>query len=135
MHFTFLLMHLPRGWSGPTSYFSNYQKYPCPFPYSLSQHSHTDKDSKTITQSLSHFWASRGSFTLNGECWEDSARMWSKYAGVLIWKTKNPGNGLSLRGQFYDHLLSQTKQQVSMAGAVLQNQSMSSWIWQWLHIL
>ena len=32
--------------------------------------------------------------------------MWSKYTGVLIWKTQNPWTGL--RGQFYDHLLDQT---------------------------
>ncbi|KAL0003669.1 hypothetical protein SO802_011230 [Lithocarpus litseifolius] len=35
-----------------------------------------------------------------------TSRMWSKYTGVLIWKTKNPWTGL--RGQFYDHLLDQT---------------------------
>ncbi|XP_020961094.1 mannosylglycoprotein endo-beta-mannosidase [Arachis ipaensis] len=35
-----------------------------------------------------------------------SSRMWSKYTGVLIWKTQNPWTGL--RGQFYDHLLDQT---------------------------
>ena len=92
-----LLTHLPHGWSGPTYYFSNYQNTLGPFPsLSLSQHSHTDKDSKRITQSLSHFWASRDSVALNGEYCEDSARMWSKYTGVLIWKTKNPWNGLSL---------------------------------------
>jgi hypothetical protein len=32
--------------------------------------------------------------------------MWSKYTGVLIWKTQNPWTGL--RGQFYDHLHDQT---------------------------
>lgn len=32
--------------------------------------------------------------------------MWSKYTGVLIWKTQNPWTGL--RGQFYDHLHEQT---------------------------
>jgi mannosylglycoprotein endo-beta-mannosidase len=32
--------------------------------------------------------------------------MWSKFTGVLIWKTQNPWTGL--RGQFYDHLLDQT---------------------------
>ena len=76
-----------------------------PFP-SLSHtftHRQWLKKKHTI---YSHFWASRDSVALNGEYWEDSARMWSKYAGVLIWKTKNPWNGLSLRGQFYDHLLS-----------------------------
>lgn len=31
-----------------------------------------------------------------------TSRMWSKYTGVLIWKTQNPWTGL--RGQFYDHL-------------------------------
>ncbi|GAV63161.1 Glyco_hydro_2 domain-containing protein/Glyco_hydro_2_C domain-containing protein/Glyco_hydro_2_N domain-containing protein [Cephalotus follicularis] len=35
-----------------------------------------------------------------------TSRMWSKYTGVLIWKTQNPWTGL--RGQFYDHLLDQT---------------------------
>nr|XP_027188383.1 mannosylglycoprotein endo-beta-mannosidase-like isoform X2 [Cicer arietinum] len=35
-----------------------------------------------------------------------NSRMWSKYTGVLIWKTQNPWTGL--RGQFYDHLLDQT---------------------------
>ncbi|KAL3631651.1 hypothetical protein CASFOL_024635 [Castilleja foliolosa] len=35
-----------------------------------------------------------------------SSRMWSKYTGVLIWKTQNPWTGL--RGQFYDHLHEQT---------------------------
>ncbi|XVE89687.1 hypothetical protein DITRI_Ditri20bG0015900 [Diplodiscus trichospermus] len=35
-----------------------------------------------------------------------ASRMWSKYTGVLIWKTQNPWSGL--RGQFYDHLLDQT---------------------------
>ncbi|XVE63002.1 hypothetical protein DITRI_Ditri06bG0164900 [Diplodiscus trichospermus] len=35
-----------------------------------------------------------------------SSRMWSKYTGVLIWKTQNPWSGL--RGQFYDYLLDQT---------------------------
>ncbi|GER55392.1 beta-mannosidase [Striga asiatica] len=35
-----------------------------------------------------------------------TSRMWSKYTGVLIWKTQNPWTGL--RGQFYDHLLEQT---------------------------
>ena len=88
-----LLTHLPHGWSGPTYYFSNYQNTLVPSP-SLSLY--TDKDSKRITQSLSHFWASRDSVALNGEYCEDSARMWSKYTGVLIWKTKNPWNGLSL---------------------------------------
>lgn len=32
--------------------------------------------------------------------------MWTKFTGVLIWKTQNPWTGL--RGQFYDHLLDQT---------------------------
>lgn len=32
--------------------------------------------------------------------------MWSKYTGVLIWKTQNPWTGL--RGQLYDHLHDQT---------------------------
>ncbi|PHU12902.1 Mannosylglycoprotein endo-beta-mannosidase [Capsicum chinense] len=32
--------------------------------------------------------------------------MWSRYTGVLIWKTQNPWTGL--RGQFYDHLHDQT---------------------------
>ena len=32
--------------------------------------------------------------------------MWSKFTGVLIWKTQNPWTGL--RGQFYDLLLDQT---------------------------
>jgi mannosylglycoprotein endo-beta-mannosidase len=32
--------------------------------------------------------------------------MWTKYTGVLIWKTQNPWTGL--RGQFYDHLHDQT---------------------------
>lgn len=32
--------------------------------------------------------------------------MWSKFTGVLIWKTQNPWTGM--RGQFYDHLLNQT---------------------------
>ncbi|XP_044483718.1 mannosylglycoprotein endo-beta-mannosidase isoform X2 [Mangifera indica] len=31
-----------------------------------------------------------------------TSHMWSKYTGVLIWKTQNPWTGL--RGQFYDHL-------------------------------
>ncbi|MED6218647.1 hypothetical protein PIB30_028488 [Stylosanthes scabra] len=35
-----------------------------------------------------------------------NSRMWSKYTGLLIWKTQNPWTGL--RGQFYDHLLDQT---------------------------
>ncbi|XP_004495730.1 mannosylglycoprotein endo-beta-mannosidase [Cicer arietinum] len=35
-----------------------------------------------------------------------NSRMWSKYTGVLIWKTQNPWTGL--RGQFYDHLHDQT---------------------------
>ncbi|XP_048424387.1 mannosylglycoprotein endo-beta-mannosidase [Pyrus x bretschneideri] len=35
-----------------------------------------------------------------------TSRMWTKYTGVLIWKTQNPWTGL--RGQFYDHLLDQT---------------------------
>uniref|UniRef100_A0A803R5E3 Lysosomal beta A mannosidase n=2 Tax=Cannabis sativa TaxID=3483 RepID=A0A803R5E3_CANSA len=35
-----------------------------------------------------------------------TSQMWSKYTGVLIWKTQNPWTGL--RGQFYDHLLEQT---------------------------
>ena len=35
-----------------------------------------------------------------------TSHMWSKYTGVLIWKTQNPWTGL--RGQFYDHLLDQT---------------------------
>ena len=56
---------------------------------SLSLSSH-NKDSKRITQSLSHFWASRDSITLNGEYWEDSTRMWSKYTGVLILEDKEP---------------------------------------------
>ena len=32
--------------------------------------------------------------------------MWTKFTGVLIWKTQNPWTGL--RGQFYDHLHDQT---------------------------
>ncbi|XP_042475909.1 mannosylglycoprotein endo-beta-mannosidase isoform X2 [Macadamia integrifolia] len=35
-----------------------------------------------------------------------TSRMWTKYTGVLIWKTQNPWTGL--RGQFYDHLQDQT---------------------------
>ncbi|KAK6159893.1 hypothetical protein DH2020_003274 [Rehmannia glutinosa] len=35
-----------------------------------------------------------------------TSRMWSKYTGVLIWKTQNPWTGL--RGQLYDHLHEQT---------------------------
>ncbi|XP_010674750.1 mannosylglycoprotein endo-beta-mannosidase isoform X2 [Beta vulgaris subsp. vulgaris] len=35
-----------------------------------------------------------------------ASHMWSKFTGVLIWKTQNPWTGL--RGQFYDHLLDQT---------------------------
>ncbi|XP_026419327.1 mannosylglycoprotein endo-beta-mannosidase isoform X1 [Papaver somniferum] len=35
-----------------------------------------------------------------------TSRMWTKYTGVLIWKTQNPWT--SLRGQFYDHLHDQT---------------------------
>ncbi|KAL6560541.1 hypothetical protein OROGR_004100 [Orobanche gracilis] len=35
-----------------------------------------------------------------------TSHMWSKYTGVLIWKTQNPWTGL--RGQFYDHLHEQT---------------------------
>ncbi|GFP87725.1 mannosylglycoprotein endo-beta-mannosidase [Phtheirospermum japonicum] len=35
-----------------------------------------------------------------------TSRMWTKYTGVLIWKTQNPWTGL--RGQFYDHLHAQT---------------------------
>lgn len=35
-----------------------------------------------------------------------TSRMWTKYTGVLIWKTQNPWTGL--RGQFYDHLHGQT---------------------------
>lgn len=35
-----------------------------------------------------------------------TSHMWSKYTGVLIWKTQNPWTGL--RGQFYDHLHDQT---------------------------
>ncbi|KAK4406610.1 Mannosylglycoprotein endo-beta-mannosidase [Sesamum angolense] len=35
-----------------------------------------------------------------------TSRMWTKYTGVLIWKTQNPWTGL--RGQFYDHLHEQT---------------------------
>ncbi|KAL0357324.1 UNVERIFIED_CONTAM: Mannosylglycoprotein endo-beta-mannosidase [Sesamum calycinum] len=35
-----------------------------------------------------------------------ASRMWSKYTGVLIWKTQNPRTGL--RGQLYDHLHEQT---------------------------
>ncbi|KAL8477998.1 hypothetical protein ACS0TY_030048 [Phlomoides rotata] len=35
-----------------------------------------------------------------------TSRMWSKYTGVLIWKTENPWTGLG--GQFYDHLHDQT---------------------------
>ncbi|KAK4427659.1 Mannosylglycoprotein endo-beta-mannosidase [Sesamum alatum] len=35
-----------------------------------------------------------------------ASRMWSKYTGVLIWKTQNPWTGL--RGQLYDHLHEQT---------------------------
>ena len=45
---------------------------------------------KRITQSLSLFWASRDSVTLNGEYWEDSTRMWSKYTSVLILEDKEP---------------------------------------------
>ncbi|KAL0335498.1 UNVERIFIED_CONTAM: Mannosylglycoprotein endo-beta-mannosidase [Sesamum radiatum] len=37
---------------------------------------------------------------------EGWSRMWSKYTGVLIWKTQNPRTGL--RGQLYDHLHEQT---------------------------
>jgi hypothetical protein len=32
--------------------------------------------------------------------------MWTKYTGVLLWKTQNPWPGL--RGQMYDFLLDQT---------------------------
>lgn len=32
--------------------------------------------------------------------------MWTKYTGVLIWKTQNPWPGLG--GQLYDHFLDQT---------------------------
>lgn len=35
-----------------------------------------------------------------------TSRMWTKYTGVLIWKTQNPWPGL--RGQLYDHFLDQT---------------------------
>ncbi|XP_071701320.1 mannosylglycoprotein endo-beta-mannosidase-like isoform X2 [Rutidosis leptorrhynchoides] len=35
-----------------------------------------------------------------------TSQMWTKYTGVLIWKTQNPWTGL--RGQFYDHLHDQT---------------------------
>ncbi|KNA17928.1 hypothetical protein SOVF_075350 [Spinacia oleracea] len=35
-----------------------------------------------------------------------TSHMWSKFTGVLIWKTQNPWTGM--RGQFYDHLLNQT---------------------------
>ncbi|XP_073005370.1 mannosylglycoprotein endo-beta-mannosidase isoform X2 [Typha latifolia] len=35
-----------------------------------------------------------------------TSRMWTKYTGLLIWKTQNPWTGL--RGQFYDHLHDQT---------------------------
>ncbi|RZC52359.1 hypothetical protein C5167_020780 [Papaver somniferum] len=35
-----------------------------------------------------------------------TSRMWTKYTGVLIWKTQNPWTGL--RSQFYDHLHDQT---------------------------
>nr|ATA62831.1 putative glycoside hydrolase family 2 protein [Juniperus oxycedrus] len=35
-----------------------------------------------------------------------TSRMWTKYTGVLIWKTQNPWTGL--RGQFYDHFHDQT---------------------------
>ncbi|KAK9735414.1 hypothetical protein RND81_04G204500 [Saponaria officinalis] len=35
-----------------------------------------------------------------------TSHMWTKFTGVLIWKTQNPWTGL--RGQFYDHLLDQT---------------------------
>lgn len=35
-----------------------------------------------------------------------TSRMWSKYTGVLIWKTQNPWT--SLRGHLYDHLHEQT---------------------------
>ncbi|XP_020264142.1 mannosylglycoprotein endo-beta-mannosidase isoform X2 [Asparagus officinalis] len=35
-----------------------------------------------------------------------TSRMWTKFTGVLIWKTQNPWTGL--RGQFYDHLHDQT---------------------------
>ncbi|MCD7453754.1 hypothetical protein HAX54_021987 [Datura stramonium] len=35
-----------------------------------------------------------------------TSQMWSRYTGVLIWKTQNPWTGL--RGQFYDHLHDQT---------------------------
>ena len=32
--------------------------------------------------------------------------MWTRYSGMLIWKTQNPWAGL--RGQLYDWLLAQT---------------------------
>lgn len=35
-----------------------------------------------------------------------TSRMWSKYTGLLVWKSQNPWTGL--RGQFYDHLHDQT---------------------------
>ncbi|XP_057515834.1 mannosylglycoprotein endo-beta-mannosidase isoform X1 [Amaranthus tricolor] len=35
-----------------------------------------------------------------------TSHMWSKFTGVLIWKTQNPWPGL--RGQFYDHFHDQT---------------------------
>ncbi|KAL9233289.1 hypothetical protein vseg_008310 [Gypsophila vaccaria] len=35
-----------------------------------------------------------------------TSHMWTKFTGVLIWKTQNPWTGL--RGQFYDHLHDQT---------------------------
>ena len=35
-----------------------------------------------------------------------NSMMWSKYTGVILWKTQNPWPGL--RGQMYDHLLDQT---------------------------
>ncbi|EFJ38871.1 hypothetical protein SELMODRAFT_164536 [Selaginella moellendorffii] len=38
------------------------------------------------------------------ESW--NSRMWTKYTGVLIWKTQNPWPGL--RGQLYDYFLDQT---------------------------
>ncbi|KAJ7542524.1 hypothetical protein O6H91_10G110000 [Diphasiastrum complanatum] len=38
------------------------------------------------------------------ESW--NSRMWTKYTGLLLWKTQNPWPGL--RGQLYDHFLDQT---------------------------
>lgn len=35
-----------------------------------------------------------------------NSMMWTKYTGLLLWKTQNPWPGL--RGQMYDFLLDQT---------------------------